>query len=89
VDVPITPEIADVLDRAAVLSREMGVVCRYVIHTSSGTPYICSGTYSAYLRADRALHGGEPIGLNPKALRPFAATEAKKQGYSRRIRRSG
>ena len=81
VDVPITPEIADVLDRAAALSRDMRVVCRYVIHTSGGTAYTRSGIYSAYLRADKALHGGDHIGLNPKALRPFAATEAKRQGY--------
>lgn len=82
VDVPITPEIEAVLERAAGISRKLKTVCPFVIHTAQGTPYTRSGIYSAYLRADKVLHDGAPIGLNPKALRPFASTEAKKQGYT-------
>ena len=81
VDIKRTPEIDTVLERAAAISKEMNVVCRFVIHTSGGTAYTRSGIYGAYLRADKELHG-EPIGLNPKALRPFAATSAKHQGFS-------
>ena len=39
-----------------------------------------SGIHSAYRRADEELHT-KAIGLNPKALRPFAATMAKKLGF--------
>jgi hypothetical protein len=83
-DLPIALlQDAEALDRAAEISRQMKVVCRFIIHTSGGTPYTRSGIYSAYLRADKALHGGAPIGLNPKALRPFAATQANDQGYNK------
>lgn len=85
VDIPITPAIQSVLDRAAELSREIakkrGVIGPYVIHTRQGSAYTRSGIYSAYRRADEELHG-IPTGLNPKALRPFAVTMAKKRGYS-------
>lgn len=78
--VPYSTAIREVLGRAAELSRQMGVICPYVIHTSKGASYTRSGIHSAYRRADAELHGGEPIGLNPKALLPFAVTQAKKQG---------
>ncbi len=81
VDIKLTPEIRAVLERAATISKEWKVVCGYVIHTRDGTPFTRSGIYSAYMRADAALHG-KPIGLNPKALRPYAATAAKLQGFS-------
>lgn len=81
VDIPVTPAMRAVLDRAAAISKKWKVVCGYVIHTHAGTPFTRSGIYSAYLRADKALHG-EPLGLNPKALRPYAATLAKKQGFT-------
>lgn len=48
--------------------------------TRQGASYTRSGIHSAYRRADERLHG-KPVGLNPKALRPFAATVAKKLGY--------
>ena len=84
VDIPITRAIQVVLDRAAELSKEIakkrGVIGPFVIHTRQGASYTRSGIHSAYRRADEELHG-TPIGLNPKALRPFAATMAKKQGY--------
>jgi integrase len=82
VDIPITPAIQAVLDRAAEISRNWKVVCAYVLHTRGGTAYTPTGIYSAYKRADEQIHGmGNRVGLNPKALRPYAATSAKKQGY--------
>ena len=85
VDIPITPAIQTVLNRAAELSKEIakkrGVIGPFLIHTRQGASYTRSGIHSAYRRADEELHGGTSIGLNPKALRPFAATVAKKRGY--------
>lgn len=83
VDIPITPAIQAVLDRAAAISKEWKVVCPYVIHTRLRTAFTRSGIYSAYRRADAEIHGGDDkvIGLNPKALRPYSATTAKKQGF--------
>lgn len=87
VDIPITPAIKAVLERAKTLTKEItkkkGVIGPYVIQTRSGSPYTRSGINSAYRRADIALHGEENIvGLNPKAIRPFAATMAKKAGFT-------
>lgn len=79
VDIPVTPEIREVLDRAAAISREQKVVCAFVIHTSKGTPFTRSGIHSAYRRADEELHGETPLGLSPKSLLPFAVTSAKKR----------
>lgn len=82
VDVQKTPAIQAVLDRAAAISKEWGVVCPYVIHTRQGTPFTRSGIHSAYRRADEELHGKKTIlHLNPKALLPFAVTSARKQGF--------
>ena len=78
-EVEITPEIRAVLDRAAAESKKMKVVCRYVIHTRGGTAFTRSGIYSAFRRA--AIRA-DVDGINPKSLRPFAATQAKKQGYT-------
>jgi len=83
VDVPVTPAIRQVLDRAAAISKEWGVVCPFVIHTRQGTPYTQPALQSAYARADAALHEGRRIGLKPKSMRPYAATSAKKQGYTK------
>lgn len=84
VDIPITRAIQSVLDRAGELSKEIakkrGVISPFVIHTRQGASYTRSGIHSAYRRADEELHG-VAIGLNPKALRPFAVTMAKKLGY--------
>lgn len=84
VKLEITPDIRAVLDEAAKISKEIGVISPYVIHTSSGTAYTRSGIYSAYRRIDEDLHG-EPIGLNPKAIRPYAATKAEELGYDMRL----
>jgi integrase len=89
VDIPITPEIRKVLDRAAMIRAEWNAERArkgrapapyvYVICTKDGSAYTRSGIYSAYRDADEALHG-KPIGLNPKDLLPYACTVAKKQG---------
>lgn len=79
VEIFITPEIRAVLDRAAAESKRMKVVCPYVIHTRAGTAFTRSGIYSAFIRAAKIAG---VAGINPKALRPFAATMAKKAGYS-------
>lgn len=85
VEIQITPAIAEVLEKAKGLAklRPGPGGDAPVIQDRSGAPYTRSGIYSAYRRADEALHGkGKPLGLNPKALRPFAATMAKKQGFT-------
>lgn len=92
VDVPITPAIRDVLDRAGKLAKLQSLRGgdAPVIQTSDGARYTRSGVYSAYLRADIALHGKDgKLGLNPKALRPYAATSAVKQGFTREQIREG
>lgn len=85
VDIPITLAIRAVLNRADELSREIakqrGVISPFVIHTRQGDSYTRSGIHSAYRRADEDIHG-KATGLNPKALRPFAVTVARKQGFS-------
>lgn len=88
VDIPITPAIQAVLDRAAAIAKEWKIVCPYVIHTRQGTAYTRSGIYSEYRRADEQIVGKDAegkqrplLGLNPKSLRPYAATAAKRQGY--------
>jgi hypothetical protein len=88
VDIPITPEIQAVIDRAAETSKGWKIVCPYVIHTRQGSSYTRSGIYSEYRRADADIVGKDEngrqrplLGLNPKALRPYAVTTATKQGF--------
>jgi integrase len=78
IEIPVTPELQDVLDRAAAISRKWNIVCPYVIHTRKGDTYTRSGIYSAFKRA------GERVsikGADPKSVRKFAANEAKRAGY--------
>lgn len=97
VDIPVTPAIQEVIDRAVSLCkvRPLPGGDAYVIQTRQGASFTRSGIYSAYRRADAAIHGkdknGKPIvtGLNPKALRPFAATLAKQQGFSKEQLQTG
>lgn len=78
IEVPVTPELQAVLDRAAGISKKWKVVCPFVIHTRQGTAYTRSGVYSAFKRAgDRAGIKG----ADPKSVRKFAANEAKRAGY--------
>ena len=83
VKIDITASIAAVLDRAAQISRDLGVISPYVIHTSTGTPYTRSGIYSAYRRADIEIHG-QATGLSPKSIRPYVTTRAEAMGYKLR-----
>lgn len=83
VKIDITPSIAAALERAAQISRDLGVISPYVIHTSTGTPYTRSGIYSAYRRADIEVHG-HATGLSPKSIRPYVTTKAEAQGYNLR-----
>ena len=90
VRVPITPEIKEVLERAEGITKAQAkksnriVPREHVIHARDGEPFTRSGIYSAYLRADMALHDDKPIGLNPKALLRFACQEAEIQGHTLR-----
>lgn len=78
IEIPVTPELQAVLDRAAGISKKWKVVCPFVIHTRQGTAYTRSGVYSAFKRAgDRAGIKG----ADPKSIRKFAANEAKRAGY--------
>ena len=76
IDVPITPAIQSVLDRAAEISKGWKVISPYVIHSRSGTAYTATGIRSAYRRASSVP------GLHPKALLPFAMQQAKRKGSS-------
>jgi integrase len=79
VDIPITEAIQSVLDKAAAVSRQWKMVCPFVVHSRGGTAYTRSGVYSAIMRAAKAIGA---TGLNPKDLRPFAASRAKQLGYT-------
>ncbi len=79
IEIPITPELRAVLDRAAGISKKWKCVCPYVIHTRQGTAYTRSGVHSAFKRA------GARVGIkgaDPKSVRKFAANEAKRAGYN-------
>jgi integrase len=78
-EIEVTPEIRRVLDRAAAESKRMSITSPYVIHTRKGTAFTRSGIYAAFRRSGKRVG---VIGVNAKALRPFAATMAKKAGYS-------
>jgi integrase len=88
VDIPITPEIAAVLERA----RKLGKVQAgphgdaFVIQTRDGGQYTRFGIRSAIdraaIRAGLAKKDGARSGLTAKDLRPYAASLAKRQGYT-------
>ncbi len=77
IEIRVTPAIRAVLDRAAAIGKRWKVVCPYVIHTRQGTAYTRSGIYSAFRKAGLATG---IKGADPKSLRNFAASEAKKRG---------
>lgn len=73
--VPISQEMAAVINRAMQHSRED---CPYLIHTDEGQPYTTNGIGTAFRRAaERA----DVKGATLKALRAKALTDAKKAGY--------
>lgn len=77
IEIPMTPAIRAVLDRAAAISKRWKVVCPYVIHTRQGTAYTRSGIYDMFWKAGKVTG---IKGAAPKSLRNFAASEAKKHG---------
>lgn len=79
VDIPITPAIARVLDRAKGLMRDKSRVCPYVIHTLSGAAYGAHGVNTAWRRA-RERAG--ILDLTLRDLRAKHATDAEKAGHS-------
>ena len=83
--IPMTPAIRAVLDRLESIQAAMNrkrfvpIVTPYLITTRTGKPYSSSGIRSLWRRAcERA--GVE--GLTLKDLRPTAASDAKKAGYT-------
>jgi hypothetical protein len=86
VAIPVTPAIRNVLTRADTVSRTLGkkrgFISPYVIHARNGDRYTASGIRQAYEDAEVALFGERKHHLTPKALLPFAVTEAKKQGHT-------
>lgn len=88
VDIPVTPEITAVLERARTLAKVKPGPGgdAFVIQSRSGSPYTHFGISSAIERAAIAVglakKEGPASGLTAKDLRPYATSKAKEQGYS-------
>jgi integrase len=93
VDIPITPEIATVLERARKLAKVKAGPHgdAFVIQTRDGGAYTRFGVRSALDRAaEKAGYTARApgakrapaSGLTAKDLRPYAASAAKRQGYT-------
>nr|WP_314540030.1 tyrosine-type recombinase/integrase [uncultured Massilia sp.] len=87
VDIVITPEIREVIERARAIKRTKCIISPYLFPTRKGTPYVKSGLNSmwdrAYERAaDQAKKEGRDFGakIQFKDLRALGATDAAKQG---------
>lgn len=76
VRIPMTPAIAQVLDRARAIKKMHSL---YVIHTQNGQPYTANGIGTAFRRAAKRA---KVSGVTLKDIRAKAATDAKKQGFS-------
>ncbi|MES2346299.1 MAG: tyrosine-type recombinase/integrase [Pseudomonadota bacterium] len=90
VDMVITPEIQDVIDRARAIKRDYEVISPYLFPTKKGTPYAKSGLTSMWDRAReraqvQAAKDGREFGpsIQFKDLRALGATDAAKQGENR------
>ena len=79
VDVPVTPEIQEVLDRVKGMMRDRSRVTPFVIHSLDGTNYQATGLRAAWERA-KQLAGVD--GGTIKDIRAKHATDASKQGYT-------
>lgn len=79
VDVPVTPEIQEVLDKVKGMMRDRSRVTPFVIHSFDGTNYQASGLRAAWERAKKlaGVKGG-----TIKDIRAKHATDAEKQGYT-------
>lgn len=74
--IPMGDDLRSVLAKIKSISKMRST---FVIHTEHGQPYTASGVRSAFMRA--AERAGVK-GVTLKDIRPKAATDAKKQGYS-------
>lgn len=84
--IQITPEIADVIERARAIKRRLSIVSGYVFPATAGKyagkPYTKSGLFSMWDRArERALIAD---GIQFKDLRALGATDAARQGEGKR-----
>lgn len=78
VDIAITPEIKEVLQRAKARKKAYEIISPFIFPTRKGTPYTRSGLFSMWDRArERAKIADEIIF---KDLRALGATDAAKRG---------
>lgn len=87
VDILVTPEIQDVIDRARALKKAKQMISPYLFPTRKGTPYAKTGLISMWDRAydrvaEAAKKDGRELGekITFKDLRSLGATDAAKQG---------
>jgi integrase len=90
VEIIITPEIREVIERARSIKKAKHLISPFLFPTRKGTPYAKSGLTSmwerAYERAEaQAKKEGREFGPNIqfKDLRSLGATDAAKQGQNR------
>lgn len=79
VDIPVTDEIASVLQRVKELMRDASRVSPYVIHQTTGAAYSQHGLNSAW---DKARSKAGVSGCTMRDIRAKHATDAEKAGYS-------
>jgi len=87
VDIAITPEIREVIERARALKRANELISPHLFPTRKGTPYAKTGLISMWDRArERAVAAAKKEGrdfgpmIQFKDLRALGATDAAKQG---------
>jgi|GEM_PF-961894 len=87
VELVITPEIREVIERARAIKRKNSLISRYLFPTRKGTPYAKTGLISMWDRArERAAAAAKKEGrefgpmIQFKDLRSLGATDAAKQG---------
>ncbi len=83
--IEITPEIADVIERARAIKRSLSIVSGYVFPATAGKyagkPYTKSGLFSMWDRARTRAKIAD--GIQFKDLRALGATDAAKQGETK------
>lgn len=81
VTIPITSAVRAVLDRAEEMRKGFKIKSMYVVCKPDGQPYTATGISSAFERAQRACT--PPLkGFTTKSIRPYAASAAKRSGYT-------
>ena len=91
VDIIITPEIREVIDRTRALKRSKGLISPYLFPTRKAMPYAKSGLNTMWDRAyDRAAAEAAKEGrefskekIQFKDLRSLGATDAARQGHAK------